>query len=40
LDKAQAKISDVPFDFEEGIEGAQSFRWVSGKIFEEIDVSN
>lgn len=35
LDEPQAKISDVPFDFEEGIEGAQSFRWVSRENFSE-----
>jgi 8-oxo-dGTP diphosphatase len=33
LDEAKAKISNVPFDFEEGKEGAQSFRWIAMKDF-------
>ena len=37
LDAARIKISDVPFDFEEGKEGAQSFRWISkGNFSEEV----
>ncbi|HYV91457.1 MAG TPA: NUDIX domain-containing protein [Chitinophagales bacterium] len=35
LNEAHVKISDVPFDFAEGVEGAQSFRWVAMKNFSE-----
>lgn len=35
LDEALVKITNVPFDFEEGIEGAQSFRWVEKENFSE-----
>ena len=35
LDEARAKFSDLPFDFEENKEGAQSFRWISKKNFSE-----
>src|SRR6185503_14426989 len=35
MDEPRVKISDVPFDFEEGKEGAQSFRWILKENFSE-----